>query len=310
MTLFLTYSLADRFVEGPNGDELWPASVFGARFADTFESAVAWLNSRLDLTILEVPASGTTFGVDTAGDIAVHGGRIDGPNRVLAQTVIFGGGPTAIGDQIYDIADGLWWINPDTAFHVMLHELVHSIGHLNGNGGHHSGNPNHLMWPGISYRNPKDGLASDELVRYAETLGYGYDPENHVKIDGYEGQIYGLYELVLGRPPDNAGFVHHAKKLTGWQTPQLTIEDLYSALMTSVEAEARFGRFDNEDFVEELYMQALKRPAAPDEVSEWVKRLETGEADRADVAADIGLSVEYVFSLHTAFEQHMWYEVA
>ena len=108
-------------------------------------------------------------------------------------------------------------------------------------------------------------------------------------IEGAGGQIYALYDGLLGRDPDLLGY-------EGWMSASehgASLHDIAAAFLASPEGVTHVGSPDNATFVEQLYETALHRPAESSGLQGWLSLLNHG-ASRADVALGIVLSSENV----------------
>ncbi|WP_336488100.1 DUF4214 domain-containing protein [Methylobacterium nigriterrae] len=109
------------------------------------------------------------------------------------------------------------------------------------------------------------------------------------------GQVYTLYDALLGRAPDPLG-------LEGWtaslQTGSST-RDLAQALLASPEGQARAGALDSTAFVEQLYGATLHRHSDVAGLSYWTGQLVQG-ASRAAVALGFAFSPEHVVNVQSA----------
>ncbi|WP_336488153.1 DUF4214 domain-containing protein [Methylobacterium nigriterrae] len=109
------------------------------------------------------------------------------------------------------------------------------------------------------------------------------------------GQVFTLYDALLGRAPDPLG-------LEGW-TASLqsgaTVRDLAQAFLASPEGQARAGALDNAAFVEQLYGATLHRHSDAAGLSYWTGQLAQG-ASRADVSLGFAFSPEHVVNIQSA----------
>lgn len=114
-------------------------------------------------------------------------------------------------------------------------------------------------------------------------------------VQGAAGQIYALYEGILGRAPDPLGY-------EGWMGAMqhgTSLRDVAAAFLQSPEGQSHVGSPVNATFVQELYQTALQRPADSAGLQGWVDLLNSG-TPRADVAVDIALSEEHVADMQTS----------
>ncbi|WP_336489511.1 DUF4214 domain-containing protein [Methylobacterium nigriterrae] len=114
---------------------------------------------------------------------------------------------------------------------------------------------------------------------------------------GPGGEIYALYDGLLGRAPDLLG-------LEGWThalSHGTSLHDIAQAFLASPEGQARTGALGNAAFVEQLYESALDRHSDPAGLSYWTAALDAG-AQRADVALGFVLSSEHLASLKSVYD--------
>lgn len=111
------------------------------------------------------------------------------------------------------------------------------------------------------------------------------------------GEVYALYEGLLGRAPDPLGMESWASKLrTGMST-----HDIAQAFLSSPEGQARAGALDNATFVEQLYQATLHRHSDPAGLQSWTDTLAHGTS-RADVGLGFALSTEHMNNLQGALD--------
>lgn len=103
------------------------------------------------------------------------------------------------------------------------------------------------------------------------------------------GQVYALYDALLGRRPDALGLEFWTSALRSGQS----LRDLSNAVLNSAEGQAKFGGLDDAAFVGTLYQAVLGRPGDAGGVASWLGAL-TGGLSRADVALSFALSNENV----------------
>lgn len=112
------------------------------------------------------------------------------------------------------------------------------------------------------------------------------------------GQVYALYEGLLGRAPDAGGLAYWADQFEHG-TPA---RDLGQLLLSSPEGQARTGGLSSGAFVNQLYQTTLGRPADGDGLAYWTDQLDNRGAQRIDVANGFVFSAEHVSSLQSAFD--------
>jgi len=104
------------------------------------------------------------------------------------------------------------------------------------------------------------------------------------------GQVYRLYEAVLGRGPDYGGFQAWFNGLT---TAAITLEQMAGAFAGSREFGLVYGTLSDAGFVSLLYQNVLGRTAAPAEVTAWLALIGGGQT-RAQVALGFANSQEFI----------------
>ncbi len=114
---------------------------------------------------------------------------------------------------------------------------------------------------------------------------------------GVGGQVYLLYDALLGRAPDPIGFGSWIDAVQSG-TPLRTIA---AAFLASPEGQARTGALGNADFVEQLYRTALGRPSDASGLAAWTTAL-NGGMSRADAALGFALSPEHAANLKPTFD--------
>ncbi|MGE7413232.1 DUF4214 domain-containing protein [Methylobacterium tarhaniae] len=114
---------------------------------------------------------------------------------------------------------------------------------------------------------------------------------------GVGGQVYLLYDALLGRAPDPLGFGSWIDAVQDG-TP---LRDIAQAFLASPEGQARTGALGNAGFVEQLYRTALDRPSDSGGLAAWTAALDGGMS-RAEVALGFALSPEHVATLKRTFD--------
>ena len=97
----------------------------------------------------------------------------------------------------------------------------------------------------------------------------------------WAGQVFRLYEGVLGREPDVSGFDHHVGHLRGG----LPLQTTAGYFIGSPEFQANIGSLNDTQFVTLLYNNALHRAPDPGGLDNWVGALGNGMTRDALVAA-------------------------
>jgi hypothetical protein len=122
------------------------------------------------------------------------------------------------------------------------------------------------------------------------------------------GEIYQLYDGLLGRAPDGLGMESWTAALQAHGTTPppgagLSLEQITHAFLASPEFTHDFGSYtqlSDHDFIEDLYHTALHRDAEPQGLQGWENALAQGES-REDVALGIVLSPEHQQDLQGTF---------
>ena len=113
----------------------------------------------------------------------------------------------------------------------------------------------------------------------------------------HAGQIYALYDGLLGRAPDPIGG-------SGWLDALdrgVSLHDVTQALLTSSEGLAHLNAIDNAGFIAQLYDTVLGRSGDPVGVAGWTAYL-NGGGDRVTLADNFVFSSENVGQLQPALQ--------
>ncbi|TXM78379.1 DUF4214 domain-containing protein [Methylobacterium sp. WL69] len=111
------------------------------------------------------------------------------------------------------------------------------------------------------------------------------------------GEVYALYDALLGRPADALG-------LAAWTNAVghgLTLKDVARQFLSSLEGQAWVGTLDNAAFVEHMYEASLHRHSDVAGLQSWIDTLAQG-VSRADVALGFALSPEHLANIQGAFD--------
>jgi hypothetical protein len=131
-------------------------------------------------------------------------------------------------------------------------------------------------------------------------MGFSESPEN---IGNYAGQLSGglwdidetaasvarLYHGTLDRTPEVGGLSYWTNQL---KTSAQTLQQAAAGFVGSPEFQGRYGSLDNNQFVNQLYLNVLDRPAEPAGLAYWTGLLNAG-TPRADVALGFTESFEF-----------------
>ena len=227
-------------------------------------------------------------------------GAIDGLNNVLGQASYFYSGTQLTSASIeFDSGEG-WHVAGSqivsngsvNLFEVALHEIGHAIGLA-----HYNAAPavmNAYLDPAVTeLRQPDiDGAQAIYGDAPASNL-FGSTIHDTVSAGG---QVYALYDAILGRTPDLLGFEGWASILKHGTT---SLHDMAASFLASPEGQSHVGSPDNATFVEQLYETALHRSGDSNGLQAWTNALNQG-ASRADVAISFALSAENVAGMQTS----------
>ena len=113
----------------------------------------------------------------------------------------------------------------------------------------------------------------------------------------FGGQVYALYDGLLGRAPDPVGLEHWAAQFAAGVSPTV----LSAAFLDSPEGQARSGAADDGAFLTQLYQATLHR--APDQIGfdHWLAELNAGTT-RGAVGAGFALSPEHLGAIQPALD--------
>ena len=227
-------------------------------------------------------------------------GAIDGLNNVLGQTNYFYSGTKFTSASIeFDSGEG-WHVAGSqivsngsvNLFEVALHEIGHAIGL-----GHYNAAPavmNAYLDPAVTDLKQPDIDGAQAIYGHAPASNLFGSTIHDVLSAG--GEVYALYDAILGRTPDPLGFEGWASIL---KHGTASLHDVAASFLASPEGQSHVGSPNNATFVEQLYETALHRPGDSNGVQGWTNALNQG-ASRADVAIDFALSAEHVAGMQTS----------
>lgn len=143
----------------------------------------------------------------------------------------------------------------------------------------------------------KDTLFNVERLQFADRMVA-------LDIEGNGGHAFRLYKAAFDRLADETGL--------GFWIHQLDhggdLHAVAEGFIASGEFRQKYGpNSSNKDFVLKLYGNVLHRPADEGGVEYWVKQLQQGTLDRADVLVEFSKSEENVAQLVGATEHGMTY---
>lgn len=100
----------------------------------------------------------------------------------------------------------------------------------------------------------------------------------------YRDQVQTMYVAYYGRPGDEGGVDFWADRLAGVNG---NLDDIIDAFGNSEEFQERFGDLDNEELVNNIYLQLLGRDADAGGLAFYIGQLEAGTITLASVALDV-----------------------
>ena len=227
-------------------------------------------------------------------------GALDGLNNVLGQTNYFYSGTEFTSASIeFDSGEG-WHVAGSqivsnggaNLFEVALHEIGHAIGL-----GHYNATPavmNAFLDPAVTDLRQPDIDGAQAIYGHAPISNL-FGSTIHDVVSG-GGEVYALYDAILGRTPDLLGFEGWASIL---KHETASLHDVAASFLASPEGQSHVGSPNNATFVEQLYETALHRPGDSNGIQGWTNALNQG-ASRADVAIGFALSAEHVAGMQTS----------
>jgi len=126
----------------------------------------------------------------------------------------------------------------------------------------------------------------DTLVN-VERLQFS-DAKVAIDVNGQGGQAYRLYQAAFDRTPDTGGLGYWINTLD--QGASLTA--VANAFVGSAEFSQRYGALNNDQFVNQLYLNVLNRNADAGGQAYWTGHLNASNLSRADVLAYFSESPE------------------
>lgn len=126
----------------------------------------------------------------------------------------------------------------------------------------------------------------DEIYDWSTNLRYGIWSRSSVtnvmsKSDTYiRSMIYNFYFDTLGREPDQAGYQYWIDTAKNGRP----IADIGSFFYGSDEYFQGFGHGNNADWIRDLYLKLMLRPADEGGLNYWVGKLASGQMNRTQVA--------------------------
>jgi Ca2+-binding RTX toxin-like protein len=139
-------------------------------------------------------------------------------------------------------------------------------------------------------------LASGQLTRAGVALAVADSAEklampgvSQIEVGATDyGTLVRMYDTLFGRSADVDGINYWL----GRSEAGASLAAIADGFVHSAEAQARFGKMSDTQFVEELYHVAMHRDASQVEVSGWTKLLASGALDRGGVLLQFTESAE------------------
>jgi Domain of unknown function (DUF4214)/RTX calcium-binding nonapeptide repeat (4 copies) len=144
-----------------------------------------------------------------------------------------------------------------------------------------------------------DQLTGIEIIQFADGRMI-YDQGDAAAI------AYRMYDSAFGRTPEGVG-------QNDWTTALqrgLSVADMASAFAASPEFVATYGPLNNQQFVEQLYRNALDREGEAAGVAGWTNALNTNTMSRGQVLAGFSESNEHVQKLAPVVSAGIWLWIA
>lgn len=95
-----------------------------------------------------------------------------------------------------------------------------------------------------------------------------------------------LYFAAFGRFPDYPGLNHY----TGVREDGAQLAQIADEFVRGREFEQRYGKLDNAEFVERLFVNVLGHPSQADVRAYWIGELDSGRMTRGQVLVDLSES--------------------
>ncbi|MGH1573439.1 DUF4214 domain-containing protein [Methylobacterium sp. P31] len=118
---------------------------------------------------------------------------------------------------------------------------------------------------------------------------------------GAGGQVYALFEGILGRAPDASGLEYYANQIAHGVAPA----SLAANFLASPEGQARLGAADNTTFIQQLYQNTLHRAADSAGLQYHLDELAHG-VSRVQVADNFVFSPEFTNTVQQAISSGLF----
>ena len=155
--------------------------------------------------------------------------------------------------------------------------------------------------PGATFVKSEDGF---KILWGVDRIGF---QDGTFALDVGEGQnagsAYRLYQAAFSREPDIGG-------LKNWVThvdQGMSLEDAAGHFINSSEFSDKYGSdLSNSEFVDQLYLNVLGRPAEAEGRTAWLNALDSGHQSRNTVLASFSESVENITNVEPSIMDGIW----
>ncbi|MEM7273964.1 MAG: DUF4214 domain-containing protein [Actinomycetota bacterium] len=118
-----------------------------------------------------------------------------------------------------------------------------------------------------------------------------------VILDAEAGQVSRLYQAYFLRQPDAGGFQYWRQQLA---SGAVSLIDISNAFAASAEFTATYGALTDAQFVDQVYLNVMGRPADPGGHAYWTGQLAAG-VSRGEVMVGFSESAEFVLRSQTGY---------
>ena len=122
-------------------------------------------------------------------------------------------------------------------------------------------------------------------------------------ISGTSGQMYRLYKAAFNRIPDAPGLGWNIDLVDGG----LTLAQMSAAFVASAEFTSTYGSLTNTQFLDQLYLNVLGRPADPVGAAWNLNLLDTNAVDRPGMLAAYSESAENQAAVIGQIQDGIWF---